>query len=477
MLQSNSSGRVLLVAVLLVSCVHSGLWALSSQDMDRVRTRLKESKKSKRHSPAPALTASVAARIETAVTAARNLVGHKYDQTMGTDGGKNYAAGQIVCVDVPRLALLAAGIPVAAVLEKDARLHPGRYPVEAGRDNLPNHPIFARRTRNWLKWCRGNGRLLPRTATPKPGDVVFYGDRHIAFVTGLEPDGHYRVVECAPGPGLALEQYDWMLELRGWKATGFGRLLPLPAAYAALARPAKTVVPKAIEPKYAIENLQQNHPGLTMLAGLLARLNGRGLPASLIRKDGKTVLRIGPAMAKASSPTRTAARIGLPAGTATPAAKKVAAAPSTRLPAPAPVPGTVSQATVMPAFAAATARTAATVATAGQSPTRVWAAPARQALSPALLGVPADQKPYLTGEDDGALAVTSASSKTKEELVAGPLPAFALAPAQAAKARVHGKKGRVGKSTTRKSATRKAAVPRKTAKSKRKVSHSSGSVD
>jgi hypothetical protein len=463
-IQMQFSSRILPAFLVTVFCSSQFAWAMSTEQMGRIRSKLQESKQAKRGKTRSA-TAGWQARVDTAVTSARNLIGRKYDQTMGTDGGKNYTAGQIVCVDVPRLALLDAGVPMARVLEADARLHGDRYPIEKGRDNLPSHPIFARRTRNWLRWCKGNDRLLPPTATPKPGDVVFYGDTHISFITAVAPDGHYQVVECAPGPGLALEQYDWMVELRGWKATGFGRVFPLPAAYASLAVRPKTVVAKAIDPAHALENLQQNHPGLANLATILARLNGKPTPPMIVKVNGKPVMRF-PGTTAASKAAAEAA--GRAAGKSAARAITVATAratPALRLEArgsrleerlASPVDSSQRSKLGAPGSSGTKTTSAAPVA-AKATPARAAAATAKLVI--AVPDIPADQKPYLLGIELAEAVVEPAPAPKPVEV------APAKAKTKAAKAKT-AKAAAAKKSPAkgRKATTKHASKARKTIK-------------
>ena len=409
------SSRILPAFLMAAFCSSQFAWSMSTEQMGRIHSKLQESKQSKRR-PARTVSAGWQARVDTAVTAARNLIGRKYDQTMGTDGGKNYAAGQIVCVDVPRLALADAGVPMARVLEDDARLHTDRYPIEKGRDNIPSHPIFARRTRNWLRWCRGNGRLLPPTATPKPGDVVFYGDIHISFVSSVEPDGHYKVVECAPGPGLALEQYDWMVEMRGWKATGFGRVMPLPAAYASLATRPKTVIAKPIDPNHALENLQQNHPGLANLATILARLNGKPMPTMIVKVNGKPVMKLPGTSVASKSAVRGATH------TLTASASKAASEAAAEA-AGQSAGKTAIQAILAVSQGKATSEVKAVSSSAKSTSAAAKSAPIRAAVrstSPALAvpDVPAEQKPYLLGTELAEAAIEPAPAPKTEEIAA-----------------------------------------------------------
>ncbi len=435
------SSRILPAFLLAAFCSSQFVWSMSTEQMGHIRSKLQESKQSKRR-PARAVSAGWQARLDTAVTAARNLIGRKYDQTMGTDGGKNYAAGQIVCVDVPRLALADAGVPMARVLEEDARLHSDRYPIEKGRDNIPSHPIFARRTRNWLRWCRGNGRLLPPTATPKPGDVVFYGDIHISFVSSVEPDGHYKVVECAPGPGLALEQYDWMVEMRGWKATGFGRVLPLPATYASLVTRPKTVIAKPIDPTHALENLQQNHPGLANLATILARLNGKPMPTMIVKVNGKPVMKLpGTTVATkaGSKPAANGATHALTAS-ASKAASEAAAEAAGQSAGKAAIQAILAASQVNTTSAArAISRSAKpTPAPAKAAPIRAAAHSASPAL--AVPDVPAEQKAYLLGTELAEAVIPQAPAPKTEEVASAKLKAKSASNASSSK--TSSKKGR-----------------------------------
>jgi hypothetical protein len=44
-------------------------------------------------------------------------------------------------------------------------------------------------------WASSTGRLLPPTATPAPGDLILFGDRHIGIVESVNPDGSLTTVE------------------------------------------------------------------------------------------------------------------------------------------------------------------------------------------------------------------------------------------------------------------------------------------
>jgi hypothetical protein len=44
-------------------------------------------------------------------------------------------------------------------------------------------------------WAASTGRLLPSTATPQPGDLILFGDRHVGLVESVNPDGTLTTVE------------------------------------------------------------------------------------------------------------------------------------------------------------------------------------------------------------------------------------------------------------------------------------------
>lgn len=44
-------------------------------------------------------------------------------------------------------------------------------------------------------WAQANGRLLPASATPTPGDLILFGDSHVGVVESVNPDGSLTTVE------------------------------------------------------------------------------------------------------------------------------------------------------------------------------------------------------------------------------------------------------------------------------------------
>jgi hypothetical protein len=44
-------------------------------------------------------------------------------------------------------------------------------------------------------WAGRTGRLLPAAATPTPGDLILFGDRHVGVVESVAPDGSLTTIE------------------------------------------------------------------------------------------------------------------------------------------------------------------------------------------------------------------------------------------------------------------------------------------
>jgi len=166
-------------------------------------------------------------RMSTVVEAARRLRGTFYDPLQGRFDDIGGRLGFIVCADVPVIAYGNAGYSIKRVLLEDFRRHPELYDTRDG--NAPGNPYFHRRARNMYAYCKGNGRLLPSSATPKVGDVAFYRKRHqsfvshIALVSAVDAKGSYYLVEAAPF--LTREVAAASLRERGWLHLGFGRLV------------------------------------------------------------------------------------------------------------------------------------------------------------------------------------------------------------------------------------------------------------
>lgn len=44
-------------------------------------------------------------------------------------------------------------------------------------------------------WAASNGRLLPASATPAPGDLILFGTHHVGIVESVNPDGSLTTIE------------------------------------------------------------------------------------------------------------------------------------------------------------------------------------------------------------------------------------------------------------------------------------------
>lgn len=158
---------------------------------------------------------------------ARQLIGAPYDPLMGTHGNIGASAGFIVCSDVPNIAYGLAGFSLKQMLARDFARNPSAYDTRDG--NRPGNPFFHRRARNLYAYFAGNGRILPPSATPSVGDLVFYRGRpggyisHVALVTAVTGSG-YRMVESAPKTLWAREVDANGPVERGWIPAGFGRM-------------------------------------------------------------------------------------------------------------------------------------------------------------------------------------------------------------------------------------------------------------
>jgi hypothetical protein len=96
--------------------------------------------------------------------------------------------------DGPQLALYrtavagsAAGQPWCATFASWAAAQAGA-PVGDGGSGSASVAAIA-------DWASRNGRLLPASATPAPGDLIVFGDRHIGVVESVNADGSLTTVE------------------------------------------------------------------------------------------------------------------------------------------------------------------------------------------------------------------------------------------------------------------------------------------
>ena len=158
---------------------------------------------------------------------ARILSGAPYDPLMGKFGDVGARLGFIVCSDVPNIAYGLAGFSLQQMLEEDFHRDPSPY--EKSEGNRPDGVFFHRRARNLHAFFQARGSLLPPTAAPRVGDLVFYRTSpkgyvsHVALVTETSTSG-YRVFESAPETFVAQELPGSHPLERGWILVGFGRM-------------------------------------------------------------------------------------------------------------------------------------------------------------------------------------------------------------------------------------------------------------
>ena len=165
----------------------------------------------------PELATEAAGR---AVEGARAMRWLPYDPFMGTHGDPLTPWGFVVCIDVPLRAYQNAGIPLASLLKESAAAHPTSFKI--GPDNAPDNRFFYRRVRNYYDLFE-NHPALEAAATPRPGDLVFFGRWHIAVVTEVSPDGAWRAVEATPRVwGVKESGSDYLIKQWGEPAF-FGR--------------------------------------------------------------------------------------------------------------------------------------------------------------------------------------------------------------------------------------------------------------
>jgi hypothetical protein len=67
-------------------------------------------------------------------------------------------------------------------------------------------------------WAARTGRLVPAGSTPRPGDLILYGDRHVGIVESVGPDGSLTTVEGNEGDAVTRRTR------AASEATGFVRL-------------------------------------------------------------------------------------------------------------------------------------------------------------------------------------------------------------------------------------------------------------
>lgn len=155
-----------------------------------------------------------------AVRAGLSLRGTLSDPLMGKYSNVLGRAGFRVCTDVTVETWLAAGVSAPALLLEAAASHPEWFAIDAG--NHPQDPNFVRRVRNYRALFSQHPGL-GLGDRPRLGAWAFYGDRHVALVTGVDGVG-YSVTEAY---GAALGSISGaVVEARSGERAAFG-LIPV----------------------------------------------------------------------------------------------------------------------------------------------------------------------------------------------------------------------------------------------------------
>jgi len=131
---------------------------------------------------------------EDMLRAARGMIGMPYEQLMGAHKNIGFKLGGIVCIDLVNLAYEKAGIYFERELRKFYKQKP--YYFSYRKWNNPYDPDFARRVRNFRAYCRGKGFLLKKGEPLQPGDLVIFGQGHIAIIEKVKGDD-YTVIEAS----------------------------------------------------------------------------------------------------------------------------------------------------------------------------------------------------------------------------------------------------------------------------------------
>jgi hypothetical protein len=150
---------------------------------------------------------------------ARSLKGVFYEYLQGKYDNIGRKIGFLVCFDIPKIAYEKAGIDFEILLREDYKRHKEYYNSEKG-NNTPSTSFFYRRTRNLYSYCKANNKLILNCNSPRPCDLIFYGQVHIAIVTEVHNNGTYNEIENAPWTIFTVEHKN-----KKWTPIDVGRIL------------------------------------------------------------------------------------------------------------------------------------------------------------------------------------------------------------------------------------------------------------
>jgi hypothetical protein len=124
--------------------------------------------------------------IKDALRAAEKLIGRPYDQFNEDGNSILRKMGAIVCMDVIIYSFEKAGIYFDNEMNGLYKIKPWLFP-----DNEWNNPYdknFSRRVRNFRVYCEEKGFMLPDGSGLKPGDIIMFGNSHIALIEKVYKD-------------------------------------------------------------------------------------------------------------------------------------------------------------------------------------------------------------------------------------------------------------------------------------------------
>jgi len=135
---------------------------------------------------------------------ARDLKGVVYDFSMGSLRNKLSDYGLIVCADLIDIAFSKSGYPLETKMREDFELNKVKYNNENGINGI-NTKYFYRRSRNIKQFCINKGYYIEKCSNPLPGDIIFYGDYHVALVTSPLMNGYIKQIEALPNQIVVME--------------------------------------------------------------------------------------------------------------------------------------------------------------------------------------------------------------------------------------------------------------------------------
>jgi hypothetical protein len=154
---------------------------------------------------------------EIVIKNARKLKYVIYDFSMGSCNNYFSNFGFIVCADLIDIAFSKSGYPIESEMKKDYLKNKSKYNLENGINDI-NTKYFYRRSRNIKQFCMNKGFYIENCTDPHPGDIIFYGNYHVALVTTEIKNGYIQQIEALPNQLIVMELR------KKWKNNSVGRI-------------------------------------------------------------------------------------------------------------------------------------------------------------------------------------------------------------------------------------------------------------